>query len=94
VVSRQGPQNRDQRMENMGWRHRKARTPESKEIWTTALLTQGKKAGSRTEPSASRQTPPEPALPALAVLRLSYRQLGYFRRREIWESGLSTSYLH
>ncbi|OGP69238.1 MAG: hypothetical protein A2Z73_05750 [Deltaproteobacteria bacterium RBG_13_60_28] len=78
----------------MGWRHKKAGTPGDRELWKAALPTPGQNAGIRAETSYPIKMEMKPALPHLAVLRLSYRQLGYFRRREIWESGLSISYLH
>ena len=78
----------------MGWRYKRGETPGRKEPWTAAPPSGGPETGFRTKPLSQENHQLEPALPSRAAVRLSFRQLGYFRRREIWESGLSLSYLH
>ena len=77
----------------MGWRHKKAGTAEVKELRTAALMARGKKAGLKTAPLAADHLQMEPALPPLLKPRLSWRQVGYFRGRKIFETSLSLLYL-
>jgi hypothetical protein len=78
----------------MGCRHKKARAVEPKELWTGALVSQGKKAGIGLPSLPADKPRIEPALPPMPEARLSCRQMGCFRGRKIFETNLSISYLN
>ena len=78
----------------MAWRHKKLGTLRSDELWSPAApaLTTPK-AMNALSPATGRP-PEELALPPLAKVRLSCRQLGSFRGKKIYETGPSLLQLH
>lgn len=78
----------------MGWRHKKVDTVETKDLRTAALLPPRPKAGLSAESPPFKNANVELALPPLRAIKISYRQLGIFQGRKVWESSLSFSYFH
>lgn len=80
--------------QEMGWRHKKAVTARSKDFRMVGLLPSHPDAGLGGEPLPFGKTKLDLALPPLRTIKLSYRQLGSFQGRKVWESSLSFSYFH
>ena len=78
----------------MGWRHKKAETAESKDLRNAALLPPRPNPGLSAESQPFKDASVELALPPLRTIKLSYRRLGFFQGRKVWESSLSFSYFH
>jgi hypothetical protein len=78
----------------MGWRHKKADTAESNDRRTAALLPPRPNPGLSAQSPLFKNSNVELALPPLRTIKLSYRQLGFFQGRKVWESSLSFSYFH
>lgn len=77
----------------MGCRHKRAGTAGAQELRTATFPAQGNKSGMKTAALRDDQPQREPALPPMPQTRLSYRQLGSFRGRRIFETGLSLLHL-
>lgn len=78
----------------MGWRHKKADTAETKDLRTAGFLPPQHNLSLSAEPRPFKNAGMELALPPLRTIKLSYRQLGFFQGRKVWESSLSFLYFH
>jgi hypothetical protein len=72
----------------MGWRHKRVGTAEIAEAWTATLLSRGRTAGMKQLSLPDDLPQMDPVLPPRAKVELSYRQVGYFRGKKIFETGL------
>ncbi len=78
----------------MGWRHKKADTAETKDLRNAGLLPPRPKAGLSAESQPFINPNVQLALPPLRTIKFSYRQLGFFQGRKVWETSLSFLYFH
>jgi hypothetical protein len=78
----------------MGWRHKRADTTETKDFRTAGLLPPRSKTGLSEELLPGKNPNAELALPPLRTIKFSYRQLGFFQGRRVWETSLSFLYFH
>jgi len=78
----------------MGWRHKKADAGEFRELRLPAILAPGNQPGAQIVAPPGDGLQREPALPPLMKPRLTCRQVGCFRGRKIYETGISLSCLH
>ena len=77
----------------MGWRYKKTGTAEARKIWRAALRLQGKAADAKTAFLANDRFRMDPVFPSQSEVRISCRQVGYFRGKKIFETGMSLSFL-
>jgi len=75
----------------MGRRHKKADNGKTGSRQTVALLPRHQ-ASSSGPARPFENVNPELALPSSRTVKLSYRQLGYFQGRKVWETGRSFFY--
>ena len=78
----------------MGWRYKKAGATRAKELWPPAIPASKTPEAMKTLPLTGGRLPTELAVPPLARVGLSCRQLGSFRGKKIYETGLSLSQMH
>ena len=78
----------------MAWRHKKLGTVRSDELWSPAAPASTTRKTMNGLSLATGRPPEELALPPLAKVRLSCRQLGSFRGKKIYETGLSLLQFH
>lgn len=78
----------------MGQRHKRAETAGIGEQRLLAPLTRGGKTELDSRNGCNWGGDFEPVLPSLPNVSLSFRRLGSFRGRKIWETGLGVLRLH
>jgi hypothetical protein len=78
----------------MAWRHKKAEPLDGKNLRTAGLLRWQPRTGLSVETPTYKKTKMDLAFPPLRPVKWSYRQLGYFQGKKVWETSLSFSYFH
>jgi hypothetical protein len=78
----------------MGRRYKKPGAAAFRELRAARVLSSRKGVGVCAASFPGEKSRMEPALPPLAAAKLSCRQLGSFRGRIIFESGLTLLHLH
>jgi hypothetical protein len=72
----------------MGWRHKRLGSKETAGGWTAALPARGRTAGMKPVSLPDELIRMNPVLPPRPRVDWYYQQVGYFRGKRIFETGL------